>query len=99
MRSLSSSGTPKDLAESDKRARCFGVSQHDNLRKEPSPMNQTTITDARSRAASMLADAGIVLTSAEATNIEIADLGLGRLETEGLEIVTYENNDRYCAKE
>src|SRR5829696_7427040 len=62
-------------------------------------MNQMTITDARSRAASMLADAGIVLTSDEATNIEVADFGLGRLETEGLEIVTYENNDRYCAKE
>jgi D-lyxose ketol-isomerase len=26
-------------------------------------------------------------------------MGLGQLEQEGLEIVVYENNDRYCAKE
>lgn len=62
-------------------------------------MNQPQVTSARNRAAAMLAEAGIVLTPEEAMKIEGADFGLGRLETEGLEIVTYENNDRYCAKE
>ncbi len=54
---------------------------------------------ARQRAARMLARAGIVLTPDERENIEVADFGLGRLEQEGLEIVTYVNTDRYCAKE
>lgn len=31
--------------------------------------------------------------------MEVADLGLGELESTGLEIVTYVNNARYCAKE
>jgi D-lyxose ketol-isomerase len=53
----------------------------------------------RSRATEMLAEAGIVLTPDEATNLEVADMGLGRLATEGLELVTYINTDRYCAKE
>jgi D-lyxose ketol-isomerase len=54
---------------------------------------------ARDRAAQMLTEAGIVLTPRERARIEVADFGLGRLEVEGLEIVVYENNDRYCAKE
>jgi D-lyxose ketol-isomerase len=47
----------------------------------------------------MLEQVGIALTDAEAENLEVADLGLNRLATEGLELVTYINNDRYCAKE
>ncbi|MBC8107752.1 MAG: D-lyxose/D-mannose family sugar isomerase [Anaerolineae bacterium] len=62
-------------------------------------MDEAQLIAARARAATMLAAAGIILTPEEATNIEVADFGLGRLEAEGLEIVTYENNDRYCAKE
>ncbi len=54
---------------------------------------------AQQRAAKMLAEAGIVITEEELKNIEVADFGLGELETTGLQIVTYENNDRYCAKE
>jgi D-lyxose ketol-isomerase len=54
---------------------------------------------ARSRTRQILADAAIVLTLLESNGIEIADFGLDRLEEEGLEIVTYINNDRYCAKE
>jgi D-lyxose ketol-isomerase len=54
---------------------------------------------ARVRAAAMLRDAGIVLTSEERANLEIADAGLGHLAQEGLQLVTYVNNDRYCAKE
>lgn len=43
--------------------------------------------------------AGIVLTDGEKENIEVADFGLGELERTGLEIVTYVNTDRVCAKE
>ena len=62
-------------------------------------MNATEFHAAQKRAQDVLAEAGIVLTDAEAANIEVADLGLNRLAVEGLELVTYINNDRYCAKE
>ncbi|HET6208115.1 MAG TPA: D-lyxose/D-mannose family sugar isomerase, partial [Terracidiphilus sp.] len=54
---------------------------------------------AQERAQDVLRSAGIVLTDEEAAHIEVADLGLNRLAVEGLELVTYINNDRYCAKE
>jgi D-lyxose ketol-isomerase len=54
---------------------------------------------ARTRAAAVLADAGIVLTEAEADGIEIADFGLSRLDETGLEVVVYVNTPRVCAKE
>jgi D-lyxose ketol-isomerase len=53
----------------------------------------------RERAARALADAGIVLTPAEAESIELADFGLGRFEEIGLAILVYVNTDRVCAKE
>ena len=58
-----------------------------------------THDDARARALAMLAGAGIVLTDAERDGLEVADFGLGELERTGLQLVVYENNDRYCAKE
>jgi D-lyxose ketol-isomerase len=54
-----------------------------------------TEDEARARAARMLAEAGIVVHEP----IDVVDFGLGRLEEIGLQIVVYENNDRYCAKE
>jgi D-lyxose ketol-isomerase len=42
---------------------------------------------------------GVVLTPDERAHIEIAEFGLGDLERTGLELVTYINTDRYCAKE
>jgi D-lyxose ketol-isomerase len=51
------------------------------------------------RTAAVLRDAGIALSPQEEATIEIADFGLGDLENQGLEIVVYVNNDRYCAKE
>lgn len=62
-------------------------------------MNATEIRAARERTHEMLIHAGIQLTNAEAESIEITDVGLNRLASEGLEIVTYINDDRYCAKE
>jgi len=58
-----------------------------------------TEAEARERATAMLVEAGIVLTSKERENIEIADFGLGRLDEIGLQIVVYVNTDRVCAKE
>ncbi len=55
--------------------------------------------NAQERAAQALAKSGIVITPEERKNIEVADLGLGKLDTIGLELVTYVNTDRCCAKE
>ena len=62
-------------------------------------MNPKEIRAAQVRVQEMLTHAGIRLTEIEVENIEITDLGLARLPSEGLGIVTYINNDRYCAKE
>ena len=54
---------------------------------------------AKQRALDLLRRAGIGITRREAEAMEIADLGLGDLERIGLQVIVYENNDRYCAKE
>ncbi|WP_036226425.1 D-lyxose/D-mannose family sugar isomerase [Mesoaciditoga lauensis] len=54
---------------------------------------------ARKKALEYFEKAHIVLTEEEKKNIEIADFGLNQLEKIGLQIVTYVNTDRYCAKE
>jgi D-lyxose ketol-isomerase len=51
------------------------------------------------RALRMLEQAGIILNDAEREQIEVADFGLGDLESTGLQLLVYENNSRYCAKE
>lgn len=62
-------------------------------------MKRSDIVRAQARALDMLQRAGIAVTEAEKAQIEVADFGLDRLESEGLELITYVNNDRYCAKE
>lgn len=57
------------------------------------------LEDARVRALEYFAKAGIVLTKEEKDNIEVADFGLGDLERTGLELITYVNTSRCCAKE
>jgi len=47
----------------------------------------------------MLDEQKIVLTEEEKQQLEIADFGLGEVETTGLQIITYVNTDRVCAKE
>ena len=64
-----------------------------------SMLTHTQIEEAQTRAAAALAAAGIVLTPAEQRGIEIADFGLSDLERYGLEVVTYINTKRVCAKE
>ncbi|MCJ7680866.1 MAG: D-lyxose/D-mannose family sugar isomerase [Candidatus Aminicenantes bacterium] len=53
----------------------------------------------REKAAQLLDSAGIVITPEEKRGMEIADAGLDDMERIGLQVVVYENNDRYCAKE
>ena len=43
--------------------------------------------------------AKIVLTDAEKKNIEVADFGLNKVNEIGLQLLTYVNTDRVCAKE
>ena len=53
----------------------------------------------RAEAAALLRKARIAVTRSELEAMEVADLGFGDLRRMGLEIIVYENNDRYCAKE
>ncbi len=62
-------------------------------------IKRSVVRDIQRRARDMLARAGIVITPAEAENIEVAEFGLGEVERTGLELITYINTDRYCAKE
>src|SRR6188508_1151921 len=62
-------------------------------------LTRAELEDARARAAAALAEAGIVLTEAERRRIEVADFGLSDLEHYGLQLVTYVNTQRVCAKE
>lgn len=67
-------------------------------------MDANMLTDeerriAQSKTKAILDGHQIALTADEEANIEIVELGLGELERTGLQIVTYVNNDRYCAKE
>jgi D-lyxose ketol-isomerase len=47
----------------------------------------------------VLAETGIVLTDDEESRLEIADFGLGQLDRIGLQLLTYVNTSRVCAKE
>lgn len=53
----------------------------------------------RAEAAALLRRARVAVTPDEIEAMEIADLGLGDIRRVGLEVIVYENNDRYCAKE
>src|SRR5260370_30569478 len=47
----------------------------------------------------MLERVGFTITPAERGRFEVADFGLGELERTGLEVLTYVNTERVCAKE
>ena len=49
-------------------------------------------------AAEMIRNAGIFITSEEEDKIAVADFGLGRIEKEGAQILTYFSTDRISAK-
>ena len=62
-------------------------------------MKRETYETARERALGYFDQASIVLTPRERETVEVADFGLGDLARTGLEIVTYLNTSRCCAKE
>jgi D-lyxose ketol-isomerase len=62
-------------------------------------MTGKDIARAREAAAALLRRARVPVTADEIGSMEIADMGLGDIRRVGLEIIVYENNDRYCAKE
>jgi len=55
--------------------------------------------EVKARVIDFLAKNNIAITDTEKENIEVADLGLNELEKTGLQIITYINTDRVCAKE
>ncbi len=62
-------------------------------------MKKEVMAKFRSAAAEYYKKASIVMTEDELANIETADFGLGIPEKVGLQIVTYINTDKVCAKE
>lgn len=62
-------------------------------------MLKETVEDIREKTYEYFKASNIVLTEMEIKNIEVADFGLNNIEEVGLQLVTYINNDRYCAKE
>ncbi|MCL2513773.1 MAG: D-lyxose/D-mannose family sugar isomerase [Oscillospiraceae bacterium] len=58
-----------------------------------------TVKEARALALDYFNLAGITITPEEAARIEVAGFGLDDLENTGLEILTYVNTERCCAKE
>jgi D-lyxose ketol-isomerase len=53
----------------------------------------------RKRTLEFLKKTHIAVTKREAENLEVADFGLNDIKNIGLELIVYENNERYCAKE
>jgi D-lyxose ketol-isomerase len=62
-------------------------------------LTKDEVSKAQTRAIEYFRKAGIVLTEEEKKHIEVADFGLADLANTGLELVTYVNTDRCCAKE
>lgn len=60
---------------------------------------RSAVRKAQTRALEYLEKAGIVLSEKDRSQIEVAEFGLDELDRTGLELVVYENNPRYCAKE
>ncbi len=56
-------------------------------------------SEAVSKSVQMLKAAGIVITPEEKHRFEVADFGLNDLDATGLEVLTYVNTERCCAKE
>jgi D-lyxose ketol-isomerase len=62
-------------------------------------MKADQVKRVRRRTLQVLRKGHIAVTRQEAENIEVADFGLNDIGKMGLELVVYQNNDRYCAKE
>ncbi len=62
-------------------------------------MKRADYEKAKAKALQLYENAHIVLTDGEKENLEVADFGLGDVEHTGLQLVTYVNTERCCAKE
>jgi D-lyxose ketol-isomerase len=62
-------------------------------------LTKNIVDEAVKLAIEYFSKAGIVITDEEKKKIEVADFGLGDLWNTGLEILTYVNTKRVCAKE
>lgn len=62
-------------------------------------MKLAEVRKIRARAARLLKKARVAITAGEMEAMEVTDFGLGDIENIGLQVIVYENNDRYCAKE
>jgi len=62
-------------------------------------ISKTDFQEIKSKAIELFKNASIVLTQTEMDNLEIADFGLSDPFNTGLEIITYVNTERVCAKE
>ena len=62
-------------------------------------MKREEVEQMRREAEAYLQRVNIVLTDEERGSMEVADFGLNDIRNVGLQMVVYENNDRYCAKE
>lgn len=62
-------------------------------------MKREEVERLQAEAAALLRKANIAFTEQEKQSMEVADFGLNDIRSVGLQIVLYENNERYCAKE
>lgn len=62
-------------------------------------ITQTEYEEARTLTLGYFKKAGIVITEEEKNRIEVADFGLSDLKNTGLQLLTYVNTDKVCAKE
>jgi D-lyxose ketol-isomerase len=62
-------------------------------------ISQKEYAAAVENAVRMLKQCGMIITTAEESRFEVADFGLGELQKTGLQVITYVNTDRVCAKE
>ena len=62
-------------------------------------MKRSEILACQKEAVAYYEKAGIVLTDDEKANIEVADFGLNRVKNVGLQLITYINTQRVCAKD
>jgi D-lyxose ketol-isomerase len=69
------------------------------FRRQMMALSSKEYEEARNRALSYLEKVKIVLTERERETLEVADFGLGELSNYGVELVTYLNTERVCAKE
>ncbi|MDD2393075.1 MAG: D-lyxose/D-mannose family sugar isomerase [Eubacteriales bacterium] len=62
-------------------------------------ISKKEFSEAKEKTLEFFAKAGIAITDEEHDRIEVADFGLSDLKNTGLQILTYVNTDRVCAKE